>query len=120
METGPHQGDIFAQVVDYANPQDAPERLLPHSHPPACGVPPGRALEAALLTGLAGVLLACLYSLLVLRRRRVPDTPAAAEDPSAPIVLADFPRWARGAAGLASAAHPSPDPPVVLPFPSAG
>ncbi|EFN54422.1 hypothetical protein CHLNCDRAFT_135791 [Chlorella variabilis] len=95
METGPHQGDIFAQVVDYANPQDAPERLLPHSHPPACGVPPGRALEAALLTGLAGVLLACLYSLLVLRRRRVPDTPAAAEDPSAPIVLADFPRLKR-------------------------
>ena len=92
VETGPHAGSIIPVLHDYL-PQDAPERLLPHPHveQAAAGVSTGRALEAALATALLGALLAFLFSLLALRRRRQPSTPSFAEDPAAPIVVADFP-----------------------------
>ena len=92
VETGPHAGSIIPVLHDYL-PQDAPERLLPHPHveQAAAGVSTGRALEAALATALLGALLAFLLSLLALRRRRQPSTPSFAEDPAAPIVVADFP-----------------------------
>ena len=109
QKTGEKDAAIFATVEDYL-PADAPERLLPHAAaaplpcdpascaPPAAGITPLSALEAALLATLLGALLAWLVSLLVLRKRRQPATPVHAGDPAAPLVLADFPRWAGGQA----------------------
>lgn len=113
-EKGEHEGELFATIEDYL-PENAPERLLPHAAQPcdatACAalagpaVSPLSALEAVLLAVLLGVLLAWLYSLLALRRRPRPPTPATVDDSdaSAPLLLADFPRFAHAAG---DGAHP--------------
>lgn len=113
-QTGEHEGAIFPVLHDYANPADAPERLLPHgAAAPAAACDAAacskllvaeeglRLTEAALLLVLLGVVLAWLGSHLVLRRRRQPHTPAVAADPAATPVLADFPRFPHPAGDLA-------------------
>lgn len=111
-QTGPHAGEIFPTVHEY-NEESAPARLMPRgAHPdvtsPACaaavaaaGVPTLTTLEAGLALVLVGALLAFLYSLLSFKRPPQPDTPTAADDPAAPLVVADLARWpqALGAGG---------------------
>lgn len=55
-------------------------------------VPALTTLQAGLLLMLAGALLAWLYSLLSLWRPSQPPTSAAADNPAAPIVVADLAR----------------------------
>ncbi len=87
------------QVLKDYKPGDAPPELLGAAATAAqqcnpvftvCGL---RLLEAALLLAFLGALAAWLYSLLSLPRLRQPHTPASVEDPAAPLVLADFPRF---------------------------
>jgi hypothetical protein len=86
-------------LKDYQQPGDAPPELLGAAAaavqhcPPAFTVCGLRLLEAALLLAFLGALAAWLYSLLSLPRPRQPHTPATADDPAAPLVLADFPRF---------------------------
>lgn len=94
------------QVVKDYQPGDAPPDLLGAAAAavqqcaPAFTVCGLRLLEAGLLLAFLGALAAWLYSLLSLPRPRQPQTPASADDPDAPLVLADFPRFThpRGAA----------------------
>lgn len=86
-------------VRDYL-PDEAPPELLgaaAAATAPQCGsafTAYGlRLLEAALLLAFLGALAAWLYSLLSLPRPRQPHTPKAADEPDAPLVLADFPRF---------------------------
>lgn len=88
------------QVVRDYLPDEAPPELLgaaAAATAPQCGsaVPAHglRLLEAALLLAFLGALAAWLYSLLSLPRPRQPHTPKTADDPDAPLVLADFPRF---------------------------
>ncbi|KAL4423129.1 hypothetical protein ABPG77_004812 [Micractinium sp. CCAP 211/92] len=102
-ETGPRQGMIFAKIHEF-RPQNAPAELLGQpsvstcadvccaSEAPAVHVPALTTLQAGLLLMLAGALLAWLYSLLSLWRPSQPPTPAAADNPAAPIVVADLAR----------------------------